>query len=747
MSQNPKDLKGHFEKIYEVLTRHENRLKEMNFKENFNKIFKRKMAFLSQKNNYRGMHLALCVDTRDPLKQNRVKWFSPVLHTGLRYSQKALYTGQPGESQATKIEELDWAWPISSMGGFDDCGLSWVPPPGSMLCLTFLHDDPSMVFYIGTTWYRNKGPIQHDNWNTHVPEYYKIWEGHRGGYMVGPNNESQVFPSNNTDNYQGYDADILTDVETNPDAATKTTWPHQYSISTPDKHRIILDDGDPKCNRRWKRLEVQSSMGNLLLMKDDPYHPCGEWLNPQCFVDAVDVVPSVCAVSMIIYTDPINNVISFIPANVPYVCPQGPENCNTIPETPSLTVDQEYIGKGEYTFDDQGIPTITGREDWCPPKTPFPNIVLPEIPKDCLNGVIDGLTDFCFKFNNYGKNKYQKHRHDCFPYYCQDCGLIQSGIQVRSRSGATIVFDDSVEEPRGKPEWERTLKPFDMDGCTGNFRGRTYWKSATGHYIEMADYESQPHLRGKKNGINIVTASGNQICMNDETMPGGIAGPSRGIHVKSTSNHTLDFVDDTNKQASPDRAGCGKPGPYAKKAFVRLRSGYGITVTLSDSNDQTKTDAQYFQIMSPQKDNLVRGPHVLHMQEKANGPGQVFLRAGGDYIAYSYDKFVEVVGDEKDNPSDKMEFISRNKLVSVKDVYYNRAGTHVFWSDDYIFLLAGKDCEGSDGEGQPCVYPVVVAYQPIPEYVSAVTGLKASEHVFASAIKEPEQCEGIASDE
>jgi hypothetical protein len=753
-----KNVKEHIKALYDLVQAHEKRLREMNFQANYKKIFKKKLQYYQQRISYRGLHLALCVDTRDPLKQNRVRYFSPILHNGLMFSQKALFDGQPGESQVTKLEALDWAWPVSSMGGFDDTGLNWVPPPGSMLCLMFLHGSPQMVFYLGSTWYRDKGPIQHDNWNYHIQEYYKIWEGHRNGYMVGANDESQVYPHNNTDNYQGYDVDTQTDVEFSPDSVTKTTWPHQYSISSPEKHRVIMDDGDPKCNRRWKRLEVISSMGNLLLMKDDPYHPCGEWLNPQCFISYVDVVPKICAVSMTIYTDPLNNIIKFVPTDVPYTCPQGPENCNTIPETPSLTVDQEYVGTGTFSFPSGGvtgvgyggarIPVVVGREDWCPPKTPFPDVILPEIPKDCLHGIIDGLTDFCFKFNNYGKNKYQKHRHDCYPYYCQDCGLNQSGIQVRSRSGATIVFDDSVEEPREKPEWERTLKPFDYDGCTGNFRGRTYWRSATGHYIEMVDYEDQPHLRSKRNGINIVTACGNQICLNDETLPGCVAGPLRGIHMKSTANHTFDMVDELNKQCSADRNGCSKTGPYAKKAFVRLRSGYGITVTLCDFHDQTKTDQQYFQIMSPQKDNLIRGPHVLHMQERPHGPGQIFLRAGGDYIVYSYDKFVEVVGEEKDNPSDKMEFISRHKLVSVKDVYYNRAGTHVFWADDYIFLLAGKDCEPQSpvGQGQPCVYPVVVAFQQIPEYVSAVTGLKASEHVFASALHEPEPCEGIASD-
>ena len=105
--------------------------------------------------------------------------------------------------------------------GFDDCGVTWVPPPGSMLCLLFLHGDPGMVFYVGTTWYRDKGPIQHDNWNYHIPEYYKVWEGHRGGYMVGSNDESQIFPPDNTNNYQGYDVDTPIDFDITPDSINK----------------------------------------------------------------------------------------------------------------------------------------------------------------------------------------------------------------------------------------------------------------------------------------------------------------------------------------------------------------------------------------------------------------------------------------------------------------------------------------------------------------------------------------------
>ncbi len=721
--KDKKTLKDYFEDIYSVLNRHEKRLKEMNFKDYFNKFFKRKLNFFKQRNSYRSIHLALCVDTRDPLKQNRVKFFSPVLHLPLRYS------GSPsGESNVTKISQLDWAYPVSSMGGFDDCGLTWVPPPGSMLALLFLHGDPNMTFYIGTTWYRDKGPILHDNWNYHIQEYYKIFEGHRAGYMVGANDESQVFPPWNTDNLQGYDQDSAGDIEENFDSVSKTTFPHQYGFTTPEKHRLKMVDGDPKCNRKNKRLEIISSMGHTILMKDDPYNPCGSWLNPQCFISYVDIVPSICPVTQTVYIDPLSNSISFITISQSMPCSQGAdlEGCPRIAETPDLTVEQEY----------------RGFEGTCR-SIPYPSIILPEIPKSCLNGIMNGELDICFNFGNMGRNKYHKHRQECFPYYTQDCGVPQTGMMFRSRAGNMLVFDDSVEEPNEVTGWEATYKPFDKNGCTGVYRGRTYWKSANGCYIELNDSENEPGVRGRRSGINIVSATGNRISLNDHTKFDCIAGELRGVHIQSSSNHTLDFVDDTNRQCDSDRKGCAKPGPYAKRAFIRMRSGYGLTFTMCDFNDQTKTDAQYIQLMAPQKDNLVRGPHVLHMQERKQGPGQIFLRAGGDYIVYSYDKMVEVVGEEKDNPSDKIELISKNKLVSVKDVYYNRNNTTVFWADKYIFLLTGQDV----AENTPTIYPVCVAFQQIPEYVSAVTGIKASETVFASALKEPDNsCEGIASE-
>lgn len=719
-------MKEEIDKMWQVLQRHENRLKNMNFSRIARSIFKRKLKWEKQRDYYVGVHLALCISTQDPWKQNRIRFFSPILHIPIR-------GGNPGDGTdplaggglyTTRVDQLDWAWPITAMGGFDDCGMTWVPPAGSVVAILFQNANPKSAFYIGSTWYRDRGPENNPNWNYIIPEYDKVYKGHRKGYMVGKNDESQVLPPFNTSNYQGYDFDSSVDTELIPDAATKITYPHMYGWKTPEKHTCIMDDGDPKCNRRFKRIEWQSSMGNYFLMKDDPYHYCGEWTNPKCQQSYLSIIPDVCVASKLTFIDPLNpSEISIVP--LPYPCDQGPEYCSLVSviglHTPVAT---EYLGL-EYLC-----------PGFSPPSTAS------AIPVDCLS-VLNRIPDFCHNFNNLGKNKYHKQKQECYPFLGGKCALVQSGIQMLSRGGYSFVMDDSVEEPRERPEWERALQPFDYDGCTGNFKGRSYWESPTGHVIELNDGEDQPKIRNAANGINIKTASGNQIFLSDHSLPDCIAGESRGIHIKSTSEHTFDMVDNGNRQCSGEREGCSKTGSWANQAFIRLRSGYGLSLIMNDANSQKTTDQQYIQLQAPQTDNKERGPHMIHMQEKATGPGQVFIRAGGDYIVYSYDDMVEVIGDEKDNPSNKMEFVSNKKVVSVKDIYYNKAKTHLFWADDYIFLMAGKDCP----DESTCVYPVVVATTQIPEYITAMTGLKASERVFASALQQADDlCDLVTSD-
>lgn len=890
--------------IWKILQKHESGLRKL-----LGKKRKRKPARRPQleDDTYNGVHLALCIDTRDPYKQGRVRYYSPILSL-----------------PNVQIDTLAWAWPISSMGGFDDSGLTWVPPAGSTLCLLFQNGSPNAAFYVGTTWQKNRGAIGVRNWGVPIDEFHRLYDGNRGGYMVGANDESQVLPPWNTDNYQGFDLGNA-DAENLINATLKTTWPHQFGFTTTEKHRWKADDGDPKCNYRWKRLEIISSTGQLFLMKDDPYHPTGEWLNPSCghqeeveepyictdtyfcqweIIDAIidpdsgeitiEIAPfeaptgcvasclgtpapdSLIAISGIpgiigaegvwsvaggtnfvlegsvgeyedegFYLNPENPIYAisvdengFAEIACPSECDQGADltECPVTETTadatgfrtggisdiiitigqPTLIITTDIhdltsgarltligilgvddingswtvtvVSSSSFTLDGSdtipnpptgtgykggGIWSITvqneylGTEGHCLSHNgPANKTVAPDDPLNPMSikqrydalklghcsTLIDALNDCMVGSSttglNIGKNKYHKHRQECAPYLSGKGALDQQGIQLLSRSGHTWVAHDAVEEPRGIPNWELALKPYDMDGCTGVYKGRTFWESSTHHVIELNDEESQPNVRSNKNGIFLRSACGNSIGLSDHSKPDCRAGETRGIHIRSTAKHTFDMVDDGNQQCSKNRKGCGKPTARANKAYVRLRSGYGITLTMNDANSQTKTDQQYFQIMSPQTDNKERGPHILHMQEQPTGPGQVFLRAGGDFIIHSYDNLVEVVGVSNNahdtHLSNKLEFVSNRKIVSVGDYYYSTAKTHLFWSDDYIFLLAGSDCKELNEDGDtitgPCVYPVVVACQAIPEYITQQYGIKASERVFASAKPCQEPC-------
>ena len=168
--------------------------------------FKKRWKIPSQFETHYGMFTALCVDTIDPWKQNKVRFFNPLFH-----------------DPDLTVKALPWAYPISSMGGFDDSGLNWVPPAGSTLCIVFENGARQTPFYIGTTWHRNRGGEGQENWKFNIDEYFKIHQGNRKGYLVGRNDESQVFPQWNTENYNGFDIDSISDFDDNPEAQRKIT--------------------------------------------------------------------------------------------------------------------------------------------------------------------------------------------------------------------------------------------------------------------------------------------------------------------------------------------------------------------------------------------------------------------------------------------------------------------------------------------------------------------------------------------
>ncbi len=642
-----------------------------------------------QANALIGIYNALCVDTVDPWKQGRVRFYSPLLNAA-----------------DTDVTATSWAYPISSMGGFDDSGLTWVPPAGSMLCLIFEGGNRDSPYYLGTTWNRDRGPTGGFNFDYPVEEFYNIHSGHRKGYLVGPNDESQVFPPWNTENYNGLDIDSIAQFEKDPDAQRKITQSNIYGFKTPQKHGLKFVDGNYKCNHRAKRIDLQSSCGNWVMLKDDHIHYCGQWAHPSCGAQGSEI------------------------------------DCNDENGVPLEKLD--CSGKKSNSSIKDGHPSTGG------PSTSS-----------------DGRPVTTHPNTNKGSNPYFKHENECRPFKGPQtpqnnrCDLPQSGIQLMSISGHTMVFDDSVEEPSGIPNWERSTKAFDF-GCSDKFQGRTYWKSATGHVIEMSDVEESKGLRGENNYIKMVTASGNKIELNDHTQTGtvpsggsdqacppNVAGERRGILLRSTSNNTIQMGDEENEQCSPIRKDGGRPTPKAKKAFIKIRTGYGLRMDFLDNNSQEETQNQEIQILAPQKDNKKRGPHLFRMSEKPSGPGQVQLVVGGNYQINTYDQMVTVVGDKEKNPANKRIQVSKNFHVKTEESYINLAKQHVFKAEKRILLLAGRDCPGdSDAEencARPCVFPVLIARCPrrcpYTGYIHWTERAK-SERVFASGKSTCATCGG-----
>ena len=665
--------------------------------------------FPDTKDMFFGMIVGLVIETIDIWKQNRIRFFTPILH-----------------HPKVKLKELPWANPISAMGGFDDSGLSWVPPAGSFVAIVFENGMRSAPYYIGSIWYRDRGPEGQHTWGAEqlMEEYYNVSEGHRKGYLCGPNDESQVLPPWNTESYNGFDLTATQDFADKPEVQKLITYPNIYGFKTPEKHMLKMVDGDPKCNRKWKRIELMSSTGNWLMMKDDHLHYSGQWSHPECGVTDADV-SCVDGVPEVPYPDLARKL----------GIDRGLTNPESNTDDADLSDGLEALAKQDANSRNIS-PIITG------PK---------EIPV-CGDKIIGGHPSTGHPKSKYykkqiGANAYFKHQNECRPYKGPStpqnniCDLPQTGIQLMSVAGHTMVMDDSVEDPTGKPEWERSMKPFDF-GCTDHFDGRMYFKSATGHMIEMSDLEKldTPRVRSEFNGIKLLSAHGNKIELNDHDETECIAGKKRGITMETTSTHRIEMIDETNEQCAPARREGGVPAPFSKKAYVKIRSGYGLELMMRDDNSQLETQTQFIQLYCPHYDNC-RGPHIHRYQEAKSGPGLVFLRVAGNYIILTTDDKVEVIGDigECSPKANKVEIISNIKLVYTKNFYVNiTEKSHLFLAKDQILLLAGEDCpqpakEGESGSGMgPCAAPVLV-------YDMSSGAIRASSRVIASC-KPSDRC-------
>lgn len=609
------------------------------------------------------LHTAICIDTIDPMKQGKVRFFSPLLH-----------------APNTPTKALPWAYPISNQGGFDDSGCTWVPPAGSKLCILFESGNKSWAYYIGTTWDRDRSK----GWTpVTVEEYEKIHRGHRGGYLVGPN-ETQVFPPWNTENYNGNDIDSQLDFEKNIDGAkTKITYPNIYGWKTPQKHMIKMVDGNYKCNFRWQRLEIKSAQGNHIILKDDRVHPTAQWAHPSCGCGGGDA--SLCNNED---GEPLEK-LDECPADAdksscanpyfkhknecrPY---QGPKNCQNN-KVDKVTLPQSGI---------QFI-SLSGHTLWMDDSVKEPK----------------------------GTNEWEYSLRS-FDYGCpENEGVFKGKTVWKSAHGHQIMMSDV--EPDGKPA---------LRGDENFIKILT----ATGNRIELNEDTKTCSCTCKNCGCG---------CGKDN------AGPKRGITLESTSRHRIEMIDENNKQCSPNRKEGGTPKNEATDAFVKIRTGYGLEIMMADDNSQKNCQTQYIQIMAPQKgeddeEGACCGPHIIRLQEDINC-GYIFVRAAGDYICATEGDHYTVVGVGKSTeefckggclgPRNWFTAVSKHSLHYSCRFYFNKAEIHAFLADKLILLMAGKDCkpppdvEQIDYNCLPCIGPVCVLVNGKARW---------SDRVFASA--------------
>lgn len=712
---------------------------------------KRRFPRKTQEETLRTMTMALCVETIDPWKENRVRFYHPLLH-----------------DPKVPIINLPFASSVSPFGGFDDCGLSWVPPAGSTLMLIFLGGSRDTPFYIGTTWHRSRKR----GFAKDFPEW-DIYRNHRGGFFHGP--KEQVLPPWNTENYNSLDIDRTENFVKDPKQQWQVTFPHIYGFKTPEKHMLKMVDGDPKCGRRWKRMELLSGGGNWMMFKDDHLHYGGQWAHPSCSPDNPRTGVEVCARhddALPFFTNIVGEAVETSGGHNVNTCNPGCKQTDILQQSKvtGSAVDKNLDG------------TFQASEKTINESFTFGQASTPGDPPDPPHAQ---------HRSQPGSNINFKNMNECRPYkgpgtpQNNKCDLPQSGIQFLSISGHTFVMDDSVEEPRGEPRWERSTQDFDY-GCNEKYLGLMYMKSSTGHAMTMCDFEEPAKVRGWKNFMEMRSANGNFIQLNDETIrgkksqtpagtecesecqecPPDYAGPRRGVHIHSTSGHQIKMVDHMNLQCSPCRKEGGVATPEATKAYIKIKSGYGMEMRFQDAFSQQETQQQWIQIFHPQcvdpdtddgcnscKECECRGPHILRFQGRPKGqPGLVFLRAGGHSVRQTYDEDVVIVGDYECNPSNKFTYVSKQFLTVTEDIHFRYSGElHIFFAEKEILLMAGRDCppaqlvEGVDIEGPdatkagrccgPCLYNVIIARCPVFCPVTNIlhwTELSMSERVFAS---------------
>jgi hypothetical protein len=200
-------------------------------------------------------------------------------------------------------------------------------------------------------------------------------------------------------------------------------------------------------------------------------------------------------------------------------------------------------------------------------------------------------------------------------------------------------------------------------------------------------------VRSESNGIKLKSALGNQIFLCDAVDGAncdGNAAAMQGVRISSTSQHQIILSDEGNKRTYACRTEGAVPQNNANSAYMQLKSGYGLQITLNDSPSQRETQGQSIDIVAPQKtiENGSR-PHIIQLQEgypDVDESGYIQIRSGGNLFLYATENALELIEGHKIvyTATDRLDYTENN-------FFHIGRGNHVIKVDEKIFLLAGRD--------------------------------------------------------
>jgi hypothetical protein len=109
--------------------------------------------------------------------------------------------------------------------------------------------------------------------------------------------------------------------------------------------------------------------------------------------------------------------------------------------------------------------------------------------------------------------------------------------------------------------------------------------------------------------------------------------------------------DEGNERSYACRSEGATPLANANAAYMQLRTGYGLQITLNDSPSQKTTQGQSIDIVAPQK-SIEGGsrPHIIQLQEgypDIQESGFIQIRSGGNLFLYATENSLELVDGHK----------------------------------------------------------------------------------------------------